>query len=81
MLPSLSASNCIKLRADIEVLSNVLHAYSSYLKQHNEQQHVNSSLEPVRDPAVDSVACIVSAGSTLVSTYVSLQSRMDSFVV
>lgn len=81
MLPSLSASNCIKLRADIEVLSNALHAYSTYLKQHNEQQHVNSSLEPVRDPAVDSVACIVSVGSALTSAYVSLQSHVDSFIV
>ena len=82
MLPSLSASNCIKLRADIEALSNALHAYSTYLNQHNEQQqHVNSSLEPVRDPAVDSVARIVSAGSTLMSTYVSLQSHMDTVLL
>jgi hypothetical protein len=36
---------------------------------------VHSSPKPVRDPAVDSVACIVSAGSTL--TF-SLQSHMDT---
>ena len=78
MLPSLSASNCIKLKADIEVLSNALQAYSTYLKKHNEQlQDVHSSPESVRDPAVDSVACIVSAGSTVTSPYVSLQTHMD----
>lgn len=79
MLPSLSASVCFKLRADIEALSNALRAYSTYLKQHSEQQqHVHSSTEPMRDPAVDSVACVVSAGFTLSSPYVSLQSHMDT---
>ena len=79
MLPSLSASTCVKLRDDIEVLSSALDAYSTYLKQHNEQQqHVHSLTKPVRDPSVDSVACIVSAGSTLSSSYVSLQSHVDT---
>lgn len=32
---------------DVEVLSNALHAYSTYLKQHNEQQqHVHSLTKP-----------------------------------
>ena len=62
MFPSLSGSNCKKLKADIEQLCHCLRAYSTYLQKHNEkQQEVHSSPVPLRDPAVDSVAAVIEA--------------------
>lgn len=38
LLLSLSASNCVKLKGDIEALSNALQTYSKHLQQHTEKQ-------------------------------------------
>ena len=78
MLPSLSGSNCKKLKADIEQLCHCLRAYSTYLQKHNEkQQGVHSSPDPLRDPAVDSVAAVIEA-SIVTPPYLELQLHLDA---
>ena len=62
MFPSLSASNSKKLMADIAELCECLRAYATYLRKHNDkQQEVHASSQPLRDPAVDSVAMVIDA--------------------
>ena len=39
---------------------------------------MHASPEPLRNPAVDSVACIISAGTTVTLPYISLQSHLDT---
>ena len=78
MLPSLSASNCKILRADIDKLCVSLQAYSAYLKKHNvQQQQVHASLQPMRHPTVDSVASVIVA-SKATPPYTELQSHLDA---
>ena len=78
MFPSLSGSNCKKLKADIEQLCHCLGAYSTYLQKHNEkQQEVHSSPVPLRDPAVDSVAAVIEA-SIVTPPYRELQLHLDA---
>ena len=80
LLPSLSASNCKKLKTDIEQLSTCLRAYAAYLRKHSEQQaETHHSLVPLRDPSVNSVASIVIASSRpLEPCYVELQSHLNT---
>ena len=78
MFPALSAANCKKLHADIKELCECLRAYAAYLKKHNEkQQLVHASSQPLRDPAVDSVAAVIVA-SELSPTSSELQSHLDT---
>ncbi len=78
MLPSLSACNCKKLKADIEKVRDCLKAYSTCLQKHNEkQQEVHASPAPLRDPAVDSVASVI-VTSTVTPPYTELQSHLDA---
>ena len=78
MFPSLSASNCKTLMTDIAELCECLRAYATYLKKHNEkQQEVHASSQPLRDPAVYSVAMVIVA-SELSPPHAELQSPLDA---